>query len=120
MYFFFAKTSELSGAGPLCLFDICCSERQNVFEAAPGWWFVVLRIDLLEEEKGAEAVFSLSITSYSYVYCVQTAEQAMAQWCSILLAAYGIAEFLVQKIEPFLPDFSSCWFFAVFHAATLS
>jgi len=56
-------------------------------------------IDLLEEEKGAEAFFSLSITSYSYVYCVQTAEQAMAQSCSILLAAYGIAEFLVQKME---------------------
>jgi len=56
-------------------------------------------IDLLEEEKGAEAFFSLSITSYSYVYCVQTAGQAMTQWCSILLAAYGIAEFLVQKME---------------------
>ena len=66
--------------------------------------FFVLRIDLLEEEKGAEAFFSLSITSYSYVYCVQTAGQAMTQWCSILLAAYGIAEFLVQKMEPFLPE----------------
>jgi len=56
-------------------------------------------IDLLEEEKGAEAFFSLSITSYSYVYCVQTGKQALVQWCSILLAAYGIAEFLVQKME---------------------
>ena len=32
--FFCAKTSELSGAAPLCLFVICCSEPQNVFEAA--------------------------------------------------------------------------------------
>jgi len=80
----------------------------------------VPRIDLLEEEKGAEAFFSLSITSYSYVYCVQTAEQAMAQWCSILLAPYGIAEFLVQKMEPFPPNFSSCWFFNAFHTAALA
>jgi len=56
-------------------------------------------IDLLEEEKGAEAFFSLSITSYSYAFCVQTADQAVVQWVSILFAAYGIAEFLVQKME---------------------
>ena len=79
----------------------------------------VLRIDLLEEEKGAEAFFSLSITSYSYAFCVQTADQAVVQWVSILFAAYGIAEFLVQKMEPFPPNFSFCWFFNVFHAATL-
>ena len=88
----------------MCLFVICCSEGQNVLPPVDG--FVVLRIDLLEEEKGAEAFFSLSITSYSYVYCVQTAEQAMLQWCSILMAAYGIAGVLGSEDGAFSAKFS--------------
>lgn len=63
---------------------------------------VVLRIDLFEEEKGAEAFFSLIITAYSYPFCVQTAKQALTQWVSMLFSAYSLAEFLLQKMDSFL------------------
>lgn len=54
---------------------------------------------MLDEEKGAEAFFSLAITSYSYAFCVQTVDQALMQWGSIITSAFGVAEFLVEKME---------------------
>jgi len=56
-------------------------------------------INVLDEEKGAEAFFSLAITSYSYAFCVQTVDQALMQWGSIITSAFGVAEFLVEKME---------------------
>ncbi|CAE6970903.1 Ankrd44 [Symbiodinium sp. CCMP2592] len=42
-------------------------------------------LEVFDEEKGAEAFFSLMITSYSYVFCVQTAIQAIVQCFSVLI-----------------------------------
>ena len=57
------------------------------------------RLDIFEEEKGAEAFFSLMITSYSYVFCVQSARSAIVQCFSIFLSIYGLAAFLVEHLD---------------------
>ncbi|CAE6970889.1 ankrd52 [Symbiodinium sp. CCMP2592] len=56
-------------------------------------------LEVFDEEKGAEAFFSLMITSYSYVFCVQTATQAVVQCFSVLLSVYGLAAFLVERLD---------------------
>mmetsp|Transcript_41217 Transcript_41217/g.73857 ORF Transcript_41217/g.73857 Transcript_41217/m.73857 type:complete len:297 (-) Transcript_41217:150-1040(-) len=56
-------------------------------------------IEVFEEEKGCEAFFSLCITSYSYVFCVQTALQAIVQAFSLLLSVHSLATFLVEKLD---------------------
>ena len=59
---------------------------------------------MLDEEKGAEAFFSLAITSYSYVFCVQTVDQALKQWGSIISSAFQVAGFLVEMEMASLPQ----------------
>ena len=45
-------------------------------------------LEIFDMETGAEAIFSLMITSYSYVFCVNCATQAIMQCVSLLLSVY--------------------------------
>ncbi|CAE7752278.1 ANK2 [Symbiodinium sp. CCMP2592] len=56
-------------------------------------------LEIFEEEKGGEAFLSLIWTSYSYVFCVQSATQALIQSFSLALSVYGLASFLVDKLD---------------------
>ncbi|CAE7287524.1 ANK1 [Symbiodinium natans] len=56
-------------------------------------------LNLLNEEKGFEGVFSLALTSYSFNYCVLTPSQGLTQLFSIALSAYGVASFLYEQVD---------------------
>ncbi|CAE7823591.1 Ankrd44, partial [Symbiodinium sp. CCMP2456] len=72
----------------------CCHEN-FASELSPGvdrcGNHVTELLEVFDEQKGAEAFFSLMITSYSYVWCVQSATTALVQCFSLLLSVYGLA-----------------------------
>ncbi|CAE7196542.1 Ankrd44 [Symbiodinium sp. KB8] len=75
------------------------SFKQAIGESARRGLLHAVLLDIFEEEKGAEAFFSLMITSYSYVFCVQSATQAFLQCFSIFLSICGLAAFLVEHLD---------------------
>ena len=94
-------SSDVSGVFHSRSWDYACCLRFHScsFDTWCHLAIFCLRINVLDEEKGAEAFFSLAITSYSYAFCVQTVDQALMQWGSIITSAFGVAEFLVEKME---------------------
>ncbi|CAK9041259.1 unnamed protein product [Durusdinium trenchii] len=61
-------------------------------------------LDILQEERGFEAPFSLMLTSYSLLVCVNDVSSALRQSISILVSAYGLANFIYIQLDLNLVD----------------
>lgn len=84
-------------------FDTCLI----LFDSAvtlEAWVLAPATKDILQEERGFEAPFSLMLTSYSLLVCVNDVSSALRQSISILVSAYGLANFIYIQLDLNLVD----------------